>query len=128
MVRSATSLPSDELTELILNERAARFLLREEGSDDQRLGTTRDYWKAVEALFAHLGHRVPNVDCADFADTALFLAQQAGYLGAGVVPDPIRDVAKKGNHSPGPSEQRDVGLAVAYRKACSPEGLPASTF
>jgi hypothetical protein len=42
------------------------------------------------------------------------LQGSAGYLAVGKIPDHISDAAAEGRHSIGPSERRDIGLAVAY--------------
>jgi hypothetical protein len=47
-------------------------------------------------------------------DISLALAGLAGYLALGRIPEPISDCAKQGRTAPGPSERRDLQLAVAY--------------
>jgi hypothetical protein len=41
----------------------------------------------------------------------------AGYLAVGQIPGPIADVSTEGRRATGPTERRDIGLAVAYLKA-----------
>jgi hypothetical protein len=47
------------------------------------------------------------------------LAGFSGYLATGKIPAPIKDAALEGNARPGPSERRDIGLAVAYHRAAT---------
>jgi hypothetical protein len=47
------------------------------------------------------------------------LAGLSDYLAAGKIPTPIKDAAHEGNARPGPSERRDIGLAVAYHRAAT---------
>lgn len=54
------------------------------------------------------------------ADLANIMADLAGYLAVGQIPDPIRDAASEGRRNPGPDEARDIGFAVAYHRAARP--------
>ena len=54
---------------------------------------------------------------------AMTIGGLAGYLAVGTIPLPIGKVATVGHPAMGPSELRCIGLAVAYRQACRPEGI-----
>lgn len=114
---------SHELTLLILDERRARSMLDEAAPKLVKRKNARLYWKAVEALLRHLALREPLIAELQIAETLEILSLQAGYLGVGAIPELISDVATRGNPAAGPSEKRDIAIAVAYRQACQPEGL-----
>ena len=88
------------------------------------MGNARAYWRTAEDLLTHLAENRIEVSTGDFADTLSFLSLQAGYLAVGIVPEPASDVAARGKPGVGPSESRDKRIAVAYRRACEPSGLP----
>jgi hypothetical protein len=57
------------------------------------------------------------------AELAEKLSNLAGYLAVGQIPGPIEDAKTEGRRAPGPTERQHIGWAVAYRRACRPEGL-----
>jgi hypothetical protein len=86
----------------------------------------RSWWSAVRDVLNEYArwiaryHHEPEPPPAELATV---LAGQAGYLASGRIPDPIRQAAVKGRTGPGPTEDRDIRLAVAYRRACQPDGI-----
>ena len=56
-------------------------------------------------------------------DLAGVMALMCGYLAVGKLPDPIAEAIGEGRTQIGPTEQRDIGLAVAYHQATKPSGL-----
>lgn len=95
----------------------------------------RGWWGAVETLL-----NVYHIELAKsgFAPTAAearpvqiplelaaVLKNQCGYLAAGLVPELMKDVTKGegGRRRKGPDEKRDIGIGIAYCRACCPEGL-----
>lgn len=95
----------------------------------------RKWWGAVETLMDVYQRELAKSGFAPTAaearsvqipfGLAMFLKQQFGYLAAGLVPEPIKDVTKgeRGRRSKGPAERRDIGWAVAYHRACAPKGV-----
>jgi hypothetical protein len=109
-------------------ERKARQALRDEGLDGgARHEAVRSWWSAVEEVLRfnvealNAGH-APQPPPSELMTV---LRQLADQLAAGIIPDPIRDVAAKGKGRPGagPMERRDITWAVAYRHACNDDGL-----
>jgi Phage integrase central domain len=51
------------------------------------------------------------------------ITKLASYIAAGQIPDSIVHASSQGRHRPGPTEARDMGIAVAYMLATRPGGL-----
>jgi hypothetical protein len=51
------------------------------------------------------------------------MTELASYVATGRIPDSIAHVSSRGRHRYGPSEARDIGIAVAYMMAARPGGL-----
>jgi hypothetical protein len=47
------------------------------------------------------------------------LENMAGYLAIGQMPGVVDDAISEGNHTAGPGERRDIGIAVAYMMAAT---------
>ncbi len=82
----------------------------------------RTYFRSLEQLFSLYSSPQKNwfgdVPLKHLpADITLIVSKLFGTLAVGNIPDPIADCAKKGRTKPGPSERRDVEIAVAYVKA-----------
>lgn len=119
---------------LLQRERTARASFYEGAKGPHRGRLSRRWWKAVEDLLAHYVRSVSRTDL-HYIDEKAFLsaeppvevlnivAKLIGYLAVGKMPDPISLAIKKGRTGPGPEELRDIGLAVVYRRACTPEGF-----
>jgi hypothetical protein len=79
----------------------------------------REWWASIEAL---LNFYVEEV-CLNMPPRVLpfglvnAFKGLSGYLAVGNIPAPIADVVARGAHAPGPSEKRDIGVAVAYLMA-----------
>lgn len=82
------------------------------------LGAAGDLMKDYE-FQTTAGHRLE----PEPTEIAGILGNLAKDLATGQVPDLVRFAAKEGRREPGPTEQREMQLAVAYREACRPEGL-----
>jgi hypothetical protein len=120
---------ASDLTEwrtLLEREAGARAaLFRGATRPQDRREELRAWWGVVAdllGLYARLSARSIHVEPPP-AEALSVLSGLAGYLAVGQIPDPIRDVVGGGRRRPGPTERRDIGLAVAYRLAARPGGL-----
>src|SRR5262245_46197874 len=87
--------------------------LRKQAVLAKPLGNTeaiREWWSIVERALAQFVAN-PSIDPPP-TDLLAVLSRLAGYLAVGKVPEPIADVATQGNTSLGPSEKRDIRMAV----------------
>jgi len=87
--------------------------------------TVRAWWQTVSDVlngYSRLIAMGENVTPPP-VEIAVVLGNLAAYLAVGKIPGPIADAVTEGRHAPGPTESRDIGLAVAYRKACLPNGI-----
>lgn len=98
--------------------------LRSAGKSDTGVWL-RHWWNAVNELLkeysrsiaSHAIHEPPPAEAVEV------LAELAGDLAVGHIPDPIRRAASEGRTRPTPRERRTIGMAVVYWRACQPEGF-----
>lgn len=85
----------------------------------------REWWKAIQGLLtAYYTNGARGRFFEPFpGSTIKMLAEFAGSLGVGYVPEPVLDVVTKGTKARGPRERLHLSLAVAYKVAASKEGL-----
>jgi hypothetical protein len=116
------SMVSNELLLLQYAEANARTKLDQVNRPVEQAELTREWWGAVQKLFKGIAIAIArNEPVPHIPEALLSIASVAGYLAVGIVPKPVQVVARKGRTPPGPSEARDIGLAVAYMQACKGE-------
>jgi hypothetical protein len=76
----------------------------------------REWWASVESL---LDFAVKNHHREIPLELLNAFRGFSGYLAVGKIPGPIEDARSEGASPPGPSERRDIGLAVAYLMAAT---------
>jgi hypothetical protein len=84
--------------------------------------TLREWWSSVRDILVFQARDVAEFEAPRWSMPAHILSTLAGfsgYLAVGKIPDPIKYAAAEGNAAPGPSERRDIGLAVAYHRAAT---------
>jgi hypothetical protein len=125
-VGDAELAPSSVRWRLILaNEEQARQEVHE--SAQRRAGqgkAFRSWWRRVADVLFEYEKVVAGGGRPEPPPVILLraLCGQAGYLAVGKLPDTIRLSLLRGRTAPGPTEARQIGMAVAYWRACSPEG------
>ena len=110
---------------LLRQEFHARTQLGNKLNNGTSKNQLRAWWGTVAEVLMEYAKRVAGGSAPEtpMAEMAIVLAHLARDLAAGVVPDPIKDVATRGRTKPGSFEARDLRMAVAYHRACSPPGL-----
>src|SRR5262245_35415854 len=85
----------------------------------------RTWWKSVEDLLKAYAIGVARGEQLEPppVELARALSGLAGYLAIGQIPGLIEHAKTEGRRPPGPAELHDIGWAVAYRRACDPEGI-----
>ncbi len=106
----------------ISEEERAAALLYEVGTKDPASAgeLARSWFGAIERLLRLAAIRCARDRTAEAfvpPEFALRLAGISGYLAAGILPEPVAITVKHGRSRMGPSERRDIGIAVAYRRA-----------
>jgi hypothetical protein len=98
------------------NLSAAQPFSAEGRKDSEFRSLLRRWWASIEAMLTFYVEKF----CSGAAPPSLpveivnAFKQFAGYLAVGSIPGMIADVAAKGSWAPGPTETRDICLAVAY--------------
>lgn len=132
--REGPSIPWSELCdrEIYLRNRILKGPFDDPQPEAKML---RAWWGAVETLMDVYQRELAKSGFAPTAaearpvqipfELAGILKNQFAYLAAGSIPALIKDVTKgqQGRRRKGPDERRDIGIAVAYIRACSPDGL-----
>jgi hypothetical protein len=98
--------------------------LRSAGKSDTGVWL-RHWWSTINELLkeysrsiaSHVIHEPPPAEVVEV------LAELAGELAVGRIPEPIRKAASEGRTRPTPRERRTIGMAVVYWCACQPEGI-----
>ena len=92
-------------------------------SDDPALEgqLLRSWWQAVADAFARMARMAAAGEAIDPVPAELFrvMGGLSAYVATGKLPEPIEMAVKRGRTAMGPSEKRDIGLAVAYQRACN---------
>ena len=84
----------------------------------------RNWWAAVRSVWEVYAREIAkNRSPIPPGGLAIVMARMAAELSSGIIPKYIADVAVRGNPPMGYWETRDIGVAVAYRKACDQEGI-----
>jgi hypothetical protein len=120
-----TGPPRDERLwlEFCARELELRRKLNEIVSDppsSEYRATLREWWSSIRNIMAFLTREVAEFGTPRWimpAQVLKTLEGLSGYLAVGKIPDPIKHAAVEGNAPPGPSERRDIGLAIAYCRA-----------
>ena len=121
--REQPSLMQDaDWLRLLADEQSARKdLQNSEGS----VKNPRAWWRTVSNVLQAYGQNMAagiKLKPAP-SDLIVVLAKISSYLAVGQIPEPIQDVAGRGQTKPGPTEEQHIRLAVAYRIACKSGGL-----
>jgi hypothetical protein len=108
--------------EVEARKRLTKSLQDNNAADGKRL---RHWWSTVEHLLRGYAISVERRKRPEPppSELATVLADLAGYLARGQIPQPISDVKVEGRRPLGPSERRDTGWAIAYRNACGKNGI-----
>jgi hypothetical protein len=84
----------------------------------------REWWAAVSQTWLAYSREAHSRRTLDpVAELAKTMSVIAGNLAAGIVPQYISNVVVRGSPPMGFYESYDIGVAVAYRLACTDEGL-----
>jgi hypothetical protein len=84
----------------------------------------REWWAAVSETWLAYSREAARQQAADpVAELAGIMGRVAGELSRGIVPSYIADVVVRGRRPIFHVEAHDIGVAVAYRLACEPEGF-----
>ena len=84
----------------------------------------RNWWATVGSVWEiYARETAKNRSPIPPGGLAIVMARMAGDLSRGIIPDCIANVAVRGNPRLGHWETYDIGVAVAYRKACDQEGI-----
>lgn len=110
--------------ELALRE-ALSGLGPEATSTEEFKDTLRQWWASIEAALDFYVRALTEGKTLSSHPLAILSSMKgfAGYLAVGKIPAPIANAASEGRRSPGPTEKRDIGLAVAYMLAASKGGI-----
>jgi hypothetical protein len=104
---------------------AARAVLSANHSPRELSKVLQDWWKAIELALTM--YRLALADERTLTPPPLDIlancSNVAGYLAVGQIPKTVADAASEGRRPPGPTEQRDIGFAVAYMLAASRDGI-----
>lgn len=123
-----TAQSQEDLAKALLEIEQLRHELSDELLADEAM--RRDYAQRVFQTFATALSEVASlIEHGTAVPTeASYLikasAEWFGFLGAGQIPDIIADAGQRGRHHPVPPELRQIRLAVAYRHAAGPIGIP----
>jgi hypothetical protein len=85
----------------------------------------QNWWKAIEAALTVYRRALANGRALLPPPLAILdvYSNVACYLAIGQIPGIVADVTLEGRRPPRPTEQRDIGYAVAYMLAASKDGI-----
>ena len=89
----------------------------------ERERAAQEWWGGVRSVLSIYRRMLKNGSSPNPPplDLLAILEGQAGYLEVGQIPGPISDAGKEGRRRPGPTETKDIAVAVAYLAATKGE-------
>lgn len=110
---------------LLQDEAKARSIAMTLGETPEGPRLLRRWWEIVSKVMLEYARHVARGAAPEPppSEVAVAVGHVCGHLATGDLPDPIALAIKGGRRRPGPLEEYDIGLAVAYCLASRPEGI-----